>query len=62
MVPLFDEHAARLSHEISMEEWYAMDRTERAVIVAVWRIGKSMESLQSEAEIAQANRSARKGT
>lgn len=61
MVPLFDEHAARLSQKMSMNEWYAMDRMERAVVVAVWRIDQAMRNHQAEAEIAQSKRSMHKG-
>lgn len=61
MVPLFDEHSARMASNKDMKEWYGMDRMERAMLVAVWRIDRSIKNHQAEAEIAQARRNAKRG-
>lgn len=61
LVPPYLEHQARLWQNISMDKWYdEMDYMERAFVVAMWRIDKSMKNLQAEAEIRHAKAKARK--
>lgn len=59
MVPLFEEHAARLERGISMKDWYALEPLERAMVVAIRRLDNSMKNLQAEAEIRKAKRDAK---
>lgn len=56
MVPLYEEHEARLERGISLEAWYAMEEMEKALIVASRRIRFMLHNLQEEAQIRQANR------
>jgi len=49
MVPVFEEHTARLERDIRLEEWETMDPLEKALIIAQRRIGISLENLQAEA-------------
>lgn len=51
LVPLYDEHIARLERGISIEDWGKMDSTEKALVIAARRIHIAMQNLQSEAEI-----------
>lgn len=60
MVPLFEEHSARLERDYTLTEWYALDTMERALVVAHRRIDMASKNLQSEAEIRDAKRKARK--
>lgn len=60
MVPLFEEHSARLERDYTLAEWYALDRMERALVVAHRRIDMASRNLQSEAEIRDAKRKSKK--
>ena len=60
MVPIFEEHSARLERGFSISDWYAMDRIERAMVIALRRIENASRSLQSEAEAKHAKKNARK--
>jgi len=51
MVPVFEEHTARLERNIRLEEWETMDPFEKALIIAQRRIGIALENLQAEAQI-----------
>jgi hypothetical protein len=51
LIPIYEEHAARLERGISLETWEKMNVDEKAMIVAVKRIMVAMSNLQSEAEI-----------
>jgi len=61
MVPLFDEHAARLEYGYSVTDWYAMEPMERALVVAIRRIDNAMKNLQAEAEIKHVKRNTPRG-
>lgn len=50
MVPIYEEHMARLERNISMENWYQMEPMERAMIVAIRRIDNASKGHQAEAE------------
>lgn len=54
MVPLFEEHTARLERNYSLAAWYALDPMERALVVAARRIDIATRNQQSDAEIRQA--------
>lgn len=60
MVPLFEEHSARLERDYTLNEWYALDRMERALVVAQRRIDMASRNLQSDAEAREAKRNSRK--
>lgn len=60
MVPIYEEHAARLERRISLDDWYCMDVYERALVVAHRRIHIQVQNLQSEAEIRNSKREAKK--
>lgn len=50
MVPVYEEQAARAERGISMDDWVAMPLHEKAMIIALRRVGRAMANLQSEAE------------
>ena len=54
MVPIFEEHSARLDRNINIRDWYAMDPMERAMVVAIKRLDTAMKNHQAEAEIKHA--------
>ena len=58
MVPLFEEHLARLEKNYKMDEWYKIDRMERAMVVAVRRVDIATKNHQTEAEIKNATKKA----
>jgi len=60
MVPIFEEHEARLERGISLTDWYALDVDERALVIAARRVRIQVQNLQSEAEIRKSNREAQK--
>lgn len=53
-VPIFEEHAARLERNYTLEAWYELDSMERAMVVAMRRIDIATKNLQSDAEIRKA--------
>ena len=59
-VPLYEEHSARIEAHYGIKDWYELDPMERAVIIAVRRIGNAMTNLQMEAEMKAAKMKARK--
>lgn len=60
LVPLYEEHAARLERQISVSQWLDMSETEKALVIAQRRISIQMQNLQTEAEIRKMNRDAKK--
>lgn len=56
LVPLYEEHEARLERGIDIKEWMAMDEREKALLIAARRIRIAIHNLQEEAQIKQANR------
>lgn len=60
MVPLYEEHAARLERGIRLEEWGEMPEMEKALIVAARRIRIAIQNLQEEAQIKHSERMAKK--
>lgn len=51
MVPIHEEHEARLERGISVGAWLAMDELERGLIIAVRRTRIAIENLNTEAQI-----------
>lgn len=60
MVPIFEEHATRMENKYTLEAWYALPAMERALAVALRRIDMASKNLQSEAELRDAKRNAKK--
>lgn len=60
MVPIFEEHSARLERGYSLEKWYALDGMERAMVIAAKRIDTAMKNHYSEAESKQMKRDSKK--
>ena len=56
MVPTFEENSARLERNYTLEMWSKLDGMEKAMIVAIRRIGNAMQNLQTEAEIRASKR------
>lgn len=56
LVPIYEEHAARLESGISVADWMEMDETEKALVVAARRIQIATKNLQAEAEIQHSER------
>lgn len=61
VIPLHEEHEARLERGIRLEEWGRMEVFEKALIVASRRIRIALQNLQADAEIKHAKRNAPKG-
>ena len=51
IVPVYEEHTARLEKGINLETWSNMGRIEKALIIAMRRVGATLQNLQTEAEI-----------
>lgn len=51
MVPLYEEHTARLEAGLRLNDWQEMDEIEKALIIAARRIRIALENLQAEAQI-----------
>jgi hypothetical protein len=60
LIPLYEEHEARLERGIRLKEWEEMDYIEKALIVAQRRIRNAAQNLQSEAEIKAMERKTRR--
>lgn len=56
LIPVYEEHLARLERGINLDEWAKMSVDEKAMIVAVRRISNAMQNLQAEAEIVQSKK------
>lgn len=59
VIPIFEEHSARLERGFTMKEWYDMPPMERALVVAVRRVDNASKNLQAEAEMKAARRKAK---
>lgn len=58
LVPVFEEHQARLERNISLKDWAEMDEMEKAFVIAVRRNETAQKNLQADAEIRAAKRKA----
>ena len=56
MVPLYEEHEARLERGIRLHEWTHMELLEKALIIANRRVRIAQSNLQADAEIRAAKR------
>lgn len=62
LVPVYEEHDARIRAGISLERWGEMTETEKALIIADTRVRQAMKNLQTEAEIKKMEREAKTKT
>lgn len=60
IVPLHEEHEARLERGITLATWSGMDMYEKALLIANRRIRIQIKNLQAEAEIRDAKRKAKR--
>lgn len=60
LVPIHEEHEARLERNISLEFWGTMHHMEKALIIANRRNRIAMKNLQEEAVIEKSKRDAKK--
>lgn len=60
LIPIHEEHEARLERNINLETWSHMHVMEKALIVANRRIRIASKNLQAEAEIAKMKQDAKK--
>jgi hypothetical protein len=60
MIPLYEEHEARLEHGIGLQAWGEMEEMEKALIVAARRIRIAIHNLQEEAQIKESERQMRR--
>lgn len=59
MVPIHEEHEARLERGINLETWMAMSMSEKALIVAVRRNRIAIQNIQSDTEVRHTKREMR---
>jgi hypothetical protein len=60
IVPIHEEHEARLERGLVLDAWLAMDEREKALIIASRRIRNAIHNLQEEAQIKQAEKNAKR--
>lgn len=60
MISVFEEQDVRIDNKMSLAEWDELPYMERVILVAMTRIKRAMSNLQSEAEIRDSERKARK--
>jgi len=58
LVPIFEEHQARLERNISLKDWAEMEEMEKAFVIAIRRNETAQKNLQADAEIRAAKRKA----
>jgi len=56
MVPVYEEHTARLEAGLDLAAWEVMDIFEKALIIAQRRTRIALENLQADAQIRAAKR------
>lgn len=56
LVPVYEEHLARLERGIDLDTWAEMKVDEKALVIAVRRVTLAMNNLQAEAEIRKAKK------
>ena len=59
LIPLYEEHEARLERNIRIDDWLDMSEMEKALVIASRRVRIAMRNLQEEAQIEQSKRKAR---
>lgn len=60
LVPIYEEHSARLERGISLDAWDQMRMEEKAFIIAMRRVKLAMQNIQNEAEIRVSQRKRKK--
>ena len=60
MVPIYEEHTARLERGLSIETWSGMSEMEKAMLIAQRRISIQVQNLQTEAEIRKSKQDAKR--
>lgn len=60
MVPMFEEHEARLERGIGLDAWGTMPLFEKALLIAHRRVRNAMSNLQTEAEMKDSERRAKR--
>lgn len=60
MVPLQEEHEARLERGIGLTAWGAMPMMEKALVIANRRVRIAMQNIHTEAEIKQVERESKR--
>lgn len=56
LVPIFEEHSARIERNKSIHEWMTLEPMERALIIAIRRIDMATRNIQSDAETKEIKR------
>ena len=51
MIPIFEEQNVRIDNKMSLVGWDELPYMERVIMVAMYRIKRSMKNLQTEAEM-----------
>lgn len=60
MVPVQEEHEARLERGINLVDWGRMEMMEKALIIAARRNRNAINNIYTEAEIRDAERKAKR--
>lgn len=60
VVPLQEEHEARLERGIGLDAWMSMDVREKALIIAVRRVRGAIHNINTEVQIKHAQRTMRR--
>lgn len=60
MVPVQEEHEARLERGINLADWGRMEMMEKALIIAARRNRNAINNIYTEAEIRDAERKAKR--
>lgn len=58
MVPIYEEHTARLEAGYKLDDWTTLDMMEKALVIAQRRSRIALENIQSDAQIKHAKRNA----
>ena len=56
LIPVYEEHLARVENRYTMEEWDNLPYLDRVFFVALRRVANAYKNVQSEAEIAEGER------
>ena len=62
MVPIFEEHSARLERGYTLTAWYALEPMERAIVIAQRRLENASKNLHNDAQTAHAKKNAGKNS
>lgn len=62
LVPIQEEHEARLERGIGLDDWSRLPLIEKALIIAVRRNKIAMQNIQAEVEISKSERQLKQGS